>query len=79
MSEIILTFDHLSTQLFRIGLSVKVLKCKFWNPSWIFKHKDSSRLHFGHRWLKHFGFVSGFLGLCHAFFERGFILRCGTY
>jgi hypothetical protein len=45
----------------------------------IFKHKDFSRLHFGHRWLTHFGFVSGFLRLCHAFFERGFILRFGTY
>jgi hypothetical protein len=80
MSEIILSFDHLLTQLFRIGLKVKVLMCKLWNPSWIFLNINIfQRLHFGHRWLTHFGFVSGFLKLCHAFFERGFILRFGTY
>jgi len=36
MSEIISTFDHLSTQLTLVKLKVKVLKCKFWNPSGIF-------------------------------------------
>jgi len=33
MSEIIHTFDHLSTQLTLVGLKVKVSKCKLWSPS----------------------------------------------
>jgi hypothetical protein len=45
----------------------------------LFKHKDFLRLHFGHRWLAHFGCANGFLGLCHTFFGWGFILRRGTY
>jgi hypothetical protein len=32
------------------------------------KHIDFLGLHFGHIWLTHFGCVSGFLELCHAFF-----------
>jgi hypothetical protein len=36
MNEIILAFDHLSTQLALIGFRVKVSKCKLWNPSRIF-------------------------------------------
>jgi hypothetical protein len=43
------------------------------------RHKDSSGLHLGHRWLTHFGCASGFLGLCHTFFGWGFILGCGAY
>jgi hypothetical protein len=33
MNEITCAFDHLSTQLALVGLRVKVLKCKLWNPS----------------------------------------------
>ncbi len=33
MSEITRTFDHLLTQLTLVGLRVKVLKYKLWNPS----------------------------------------------
>jgi hypothetical protein len=33
MNEITYAFDHLLTQLTIVGLKVKVLKCKFWNPS----------------------------------------------
>jgi hypothetical protein len=36
MNEITHAFDHLSTQLTLVGLKVKVLKCKLWNPSRIF-------------------------------------------
>jgi hypothetical protein len=36
MSEIARAFDHLLTQLALVGFRVKVLKCKFWNPSKIF-------------------------------------------
>jgi len=36
MNEIILAFDHLSTQLALIGFMVKVSKCKLWSPSRIF-------------------------------------------
>jgi hypothetical protein len=36
LNKIILTFDHLSTQLPLVGLKVKMLKCKLWNPSRIF-------------------------------------------
>jgi len=32
MSEITRVCDHLSTQLALVGLRVKVLKCKLWNP-----------------------------------------------
>jgi hypothetical protein len=39
----------------------------------LFKHKNSSRLHFGHKWLRHFRCASGFSGLCHTFFGWGFI------
>ncbi len=65
MIEIVLAFNRLMTQLILVGLKVKVSKCKLWSP---FKHKDSSKLHFGHRWLTHFGCASGFLKLCHMFF-----------
>ncbi len=41
--------------------------------------KDSLRLHFGHRWLAHFGCANGYLRLCHAFFGWGFISGHGTY
>jgi hypothetical protein len=34
------------------------------------KHKNSSRLHFGHKWLTHFGFASGFSIFCHAFLDE---------
>ncbi len=34
MNEIIRAFDHLSTQLALIGLTIKMAKCKLWNPSW---------------------------------------------
>jgi hypothetical protein len=44
-----------------------------------FKHRYSSGLHFGHRWLMHFGCANGFLGLCHAFFGWSFISGCGAY
>ncbi len=71
MNEIILTFDHLLTQLVQIGLRVKVSKCNLWNPLAIFLSINFSRLHFG--------CVSGFLKLWHAFFERGFILGCDAY
>jgi hypothetical protein len=33
MNEIIHTLNHLSTQLARIGLKVKMSKCQLWNPS----------------------------------------------
>jgi hypothetical protein len=36
MSEITHAFDYISTQLTLIGLKVKVLECKLWNPSGIF-------------------------------------------
>jgi hypothetical protein len=36
----------------------------------ISRHKNSSRLHFGHRWLMHFGFANGFSRFYHAFFEK---------
>jgi hypothetical protein len=42
-------------------------------------HRDSSWLHFGHKWLTHFGCANGFLGLCHTFFWWGFILKRGAY
>jgi hypothetical protein len=45
MSEIISTFDHLSTQLTLVELRVKVLKCKLWNPSGIF---SSIKIHHGY-------------------------------
>jgi len=44
-----------------------------------FKHKDSSGLHFGHKWLTHFGCANGFSRLCLAFFGWGLISRCGAY
>jgi hypothetical protein len=36
MNEVILSFDHLSTQLALVRLRVKVSKCILWNPSRIF-------------------------------------------
>ncbi len=45
----------------------------------IFRHRVSLRLHFGHIWFTHFGCANGFSQLCHAFFERGFILWHGIY
>jgi hypothetical protein len=36
------------------------------------KHRDSSKLHFGHKWFTHFGSDTkkGFLRLCHAFLDE---------
>jgi hypothetical protein len=34
MNEIISAFDHFSTQLALVGLTVKMAKCKLWSPSW---------------------------------------------
>jgi hypothetical protein len=80
MNEITHAFDHFSTQLTLVGFRVKVSKCKLWNPSGIFsRHRNSSRLHFNHRWLMHFVCVRGFLKLCHTFFGWCFISRCGAY
>jgi hypothetical protein len=36
MNEVTHAFDYISTQFILIGLSVKVPKCKLWNPSGIF-------------------------------------------
>jgi hypothetical protein len=59
MNEITHTFDHLLTQL----ALVRDLS----------KHRNSSRLHFGHKWFTHFRCVNGFSRLCHAFFGWSFI------
>jgi len=70
MSEITHAFDHLSTQLTLLGLKVKVSKCKLLESIMdIFQHKDSLGLHFGHRWLTHFGCANEFSKLCHTFFR----------
>ncbi len=45
----------------------------------LFKHIDFSGLHFGHRWLTHFGCVSGFSRFCQTSFGWNFISRHGTY
>jgi len=45
----------------------------------IFRHINSSWLHFGHIWFMHFGCVSGFSKLCHVFFRWDFISKHGTY
>jgi hypothetical protein len=57
------------------GVKVQALKSMKDLP----KHKDSLGLHFGHKWLVHFGCVNGFLGLCHTFFGWIFIAGHGTY
>jgi hypothetical protein len=44
-----------------------------------FKHKNSLRLQFGHKWLTHFGCANGFSELCHAFFGWCFFSWCDTY
>ncbi len=44
-----------------------------------FKHKNSSRLHFGHKRLTHFGCANGFSKFCHVFFRRCFFSRCDAY
>ncbi len=36
VSKITCAFDHLLTQLAFVKLRVKMSKCKFWSPSWIF-------------------------------------------
>ncbi len=36
----------------------------------LFRHKNSLRLHFSHKWPTHFGCASGFLGFCHAFLDE---------
>jgi hypothetical protein len=70
MNEITHAFEHLSTQLTLLGLKVKVSKCKLWESiKDIFQHKDSLGLHFGHRWLVHFGCANEFSRLCHTFFR----------
>jgi hypothetical protein len=43
------------------------------------KHKVSLGLHFGHKWLAHFGCANGFLRFCRTFFWWIFILRHGAY
>jgi hypothetical protein len=43
------------------------------------KYRDFSRMHFGHRWLKHFKCVNEFSKLCHTFFVWSFISGCGAY
>jgi hypothetical protein len=40
MNEVVLTFDHLSTQLTLVLLRIKVSKCKLWNPLRIFSNVD---------------------------------------
>ncbi len=35
-----------------------------------FKQKDSLKLHFGHKWLTHFGCANGLSGLCHDFLDE---------
>jgi hypothetical protein len=45
MNEITHAFDHLSTQLALVGLRVKMLKCKLWNPS---KVSSSIQIHEGY-------------------------------
>jgi hypothetical protein len=67
MNEISHAFDHLLTQLAQVGLKVKVQVLESIRD--LFRNKNSSRLHFGHRWLTHFECASGILGLCHAFFK----------
>jgi hypothetical protein len=67
MSELTCTFHHLSTQLTQVGLRVKVQILESFKE--FFRHKDSSWLHFGHKWPSYFGYDNGFLGLCHAFFR----------
>jgi len=39
---------------------------------YFFKHRDSSKLHFGHKWLTHFGSntKNGFSRLCHPFLDE---------
>ncbi len=79
MYEIICAFDHLLTQLALVGLRVKVLKCKFWNPL---------RISLG---IKIFpGCILSYMvytfWVCQwifrtllCFFGWGFILRCSAY
>ncbi len=43
------------------------------------KHRDSIKLHLGHKWFTHFGCVSGLLRFGHTFFGWGFILGYGAY
>ncbi len=45
----------------------------------LFKHRNYSRLHFGHKWFTYFRCANGFSGLCHTFFGWGFISGCGAY
>jgi hypothetical protein len=40
MSDIVLIFVHLSTQLALVKLRAEVLKCKLWSPSKISTSKD---------------------------------------
>jgi len=42
-------------------------------------YKYFSGMHFGHRWLTHFGCANGFSRLCHTFFGWSFISRHGAY
>ncbi len=44
MSKIIFSFYHLSTQLALVGLKVKVLECRLWNP---FGISSSIKIHKG--------------------------------
>ncbi len=52
MNEFSCTFDHLLTQLTQVGFKVNMSKCRFRDLS---KHRNSSRLHLGHKWPSHFG------------------------
>jgi hypothetical protein len=35
-----------------------------------FRHRDSQGLHFGHKWLMHFGCANGFLGFVTHFLDE---------
>ncbi len=75
LSLFLAIFRHLAL----VGLRVKMSKCKLWSSLRVLLDKDFSKLHFGHRWLTHFGCANGFLKLCHTFFGWGFSSRCGAY
>jgi hypothetical protein len=49
-----------------VGQNVKVQALKSIRD--FYKHRSSTRLHFGDKWFMHFGCVNGFLGLYHGYF-----------
>jgi hypothetical protein len=80
MSEIIPTFDHLSTQLTWIRVRVKVSKCKLWNPSRIFLGMEISQGCSLITYALHIlGVLVGSQDFIMHFFERGFILGRDIY